>query len=144
MDMNVNIALIKKARESNNWTQQQLADICGVSLRTIQRIEKVGACSRESLSALSSALELPREKLLIANPEPSDKNKMAVYKLAMCILTIVHLCSLVSIYFSRSELSPYQISIFTLFISAVYLGSISLVLWNGIQRAGFKFSELFW
>ena len=70
MCMNVDIEKIKKEREARNWTQQQLADVCGVSLRTIQRIEKTGVVSRESASSLAAAFDLDAiESIIIDKPE---------------------------------------------------------------------------
>jgi transcriptional regulator with XRE-family HTH domain len=53
---------LKKLRLSKSWSQQQLADISGLSLRTIQRIEKDGNCSHESLLTLASIFELDIEE----------------------------------------------------------------------------------
>ena len=38
--MQLNQKTIKQLRDDKNWTQQSLADACGLSLRTIQRVEK--------------------------------------------------------------------------------------------------------
>ncbi|MEX2961495.1 helix-turn-helix domain-containing protein [Microbulbifer sp. TYP-18] len=142
MGMNVSISVIKQARKSNNWTQQHLADICSLSLRTIQRIEKTGVCSQESLSSLSAALEVPKESLLIEKPEGSINREIPRYKVAIYILTITQLGSLLSLYFSRPVLSSEQLSIYTVVISAIYLGSLFLVAWEGLRKGGLKLPEL--
>lgn len=49
---------IKALRESRAWTQVHLADAAGLSLRTIQRLEAVHSCSRETLLALAAALDV--------------------------------------------------------------------------------------
>ena len=49
---------VKQLRIDNGWTQDQLAQITGLSYRTIQRIEKSGRCSLESKMALSSAFDI--------------------------------------------------------------------------------------
>ncbi len=67
--MLLNTQLIRSERESKNWTQQHLADVCDVSLRTIQRIEKTGEASSESLAALASVFELPAEKLVASKSD---------------------------------------------------------------------------
>jgi len=66
MDMNVDINLIKSERNKRGWTQSQLADICSLSLRTIQRIEKSGLASHESVQSLAAAYEITVEKLAIS------------------------------------------------------------------------------
>jgi transcriptional regulator with XRE-family HTH domain len=52
--MEVNASLIKNQRLINGWTQQHLADACSVSLRTIQRVERYGQASNETVASLSS------------------------------------------------------------------------------------------
>ncbi|ENO00390.1 MULTISPECIES: helix-turn-helix domain-containing protein [Pseudoalteromonas] len=44
--MQLNPTTVKSLRSKLDWTQQQLADACDVSLRTIQRVEKEGAASK--------------------------------------------------------------------------------------------------
>ncbi len=61
--MNLNTVELKKLRSQKGWTQQHLADVAGVSLRTIQRIEKTGSTSQETLSALCSVFGVERNKL---------------------------------------------------------------------------------
>ena len=47
--------LIQKLRLQRGWSQEQLADISGLSTRTIQRLERGAAPSLESLKALGAA-----------------------------------------------------------------------------------------
>ena len=63
MDMNINISLVKSERDKRGWTQSHLAEVCDLSLRTIQRIEKLGVVSHESIKSLASVFELSVEKL---------------------------------------------------------------------------------
>ena len=51
MEYMIDKDLIKKLRKERSWSQDQLASVSGLSLRTIQRIENEGACSLESKSA---------------------------------------------------------------------------------------------
>ena len=74
MDMYINIDLLKREREARNWTQQQLADICDLSLRTIQRIEKGGIASKESLASLGSAFNIEASTLLSTEPPTHSFN----------------------------------------------------------------------
>ncbi len=55
MDIMINLELVKNLRKQKSWSQDQLASISGISLRTVQRIEKEGTCSLESKKALASA-----------------------------------------------------------------------------------------
>jgi transcriptional regulator with XRE-family HTH domain len=55
--------ILKKLRNKKNWSQEQLAEIAGLSVRTIQRIEAGGKASLESLTALASVLEVDTSTL---------------------------------------------------------------------------------
>lgn len=49
---------IKSARKERGWPQGQLADVAGVNLRTIQRIERDGVASLETQKAIAAALDI--------------------------------------------------------------------------------------
>jgi len=68
MEMKLNINALIQEREKRAWTQSHLAELCNLSLRTIQRIEKSGVSSKESASALASVYELELEKLVKKTP----------------------------------------------------------------------------
>lgn len=57
--------IIKNTRRQRGWTQQQLADICDLNIRTIQRLEKTGVASMETTKALASVLEANVSALLV-------------------------------------------------------------------------------
>lgn len=61
--MQLNAATIRDLRLQHGWTQQQLADICDLSLRTIQRVELHGIASLETCKALAGAFDIERSKL---------------------------------------------------------------------------------
>lgn len=63
MDMQINIELIKSQRNKRAWSQTQLAEVSGLSLRTIQRVEKTGSASLESVKSIASAFELSVENM---------------------------------------------------------------------------------
>lgn len=50
--------IVKKLRERKNWSQEQLAIMCGLSTRTIQRIESGNNASLESLKSLAAVFEV--------------------------------------------------------------------------------------
>ena len=62
--MNVSIEKLKKLRQHNGWSQERLAEISGLSLRTIQRIENNGNASLESKLAIATALNVSPSELL--------------------------------------------------------------------------------
>src|SRR5882757_492535 len=50
--------LVQKLRVRRGWSQEQLAELTGLSVRTIQRIERGQVASAESLKALASVFEI--------------------------------------------------------------------------------------
>jgi len=50
--------LIQKLRLQRGWSQEQLADLSGLSVRTVQRIERGQPASLETLKALGAAFEI--------------------------------------------------------------------------------------
>lgn len=55
--------IIKNLRIENGWSQEKLAEITGLSLRTIQRVEKEDKASLESLNLLANAFSLDIKQL---------------------------------------------------------------------------------
>lgn len=63
MDMRLDPKMVKSERQNRAWSQEHLAHVAGLGLRTIQRIEKTGAASFESARALASVLSIPLHDL---------------------------------------------------------------------------------
>jgi transcriptional regulator with XRE-family HTH domain len=74
MDMKVKSAFIRKLRSARLWSQEQLAEACGIGLRTIQRLERTGNASAETVRALAAVLEVHPDELL------SNKNNSEIYR----------------------------------------------------------------
>lgn len=62
--MIIHAQTVKGMRLARGWTQQQLADVAGLSLRTIQRVENQGQGSMETCNALCASLQVAREQLV--------------------------------------------------------------------------------
>lgn len=90
--MIINAFVVKKERTNKGWTQQQLADVSGLSLRTIQRVESQGQGSMETCSALCSVLEMERHTLVEAPKigEPYSRPKFLAF--IACGVLIGFLC----------------------------------------------------
>jgi transcriptional regulator with XRE-family HTH domain len=58
MEMRVDSSFIKAQREQRAWSQEHLAEVTGLGLRTIQRIEKTGSASYESALSLAAVFEV--------------------------------------------------------------------------------------
>jgi transcriptional regulator with XRE-family HTH domain len=79
--------LIQKLRLQRGWSQEQLAELSGLSVRTIQRLERGQSASVESLKALGAAFEIdfsqlkePEMSMIAETPENSDKTGSATFK----------------------------------------------------------------
>lgn len=64
--------LVQKLRLQKGWSQQQLADLSGLSVRTIQRIEQGQSASAESLKSLAAVFEIDFSTLQEPNMSPSS------------------------------------------------------------------------
>lgn len=49
---------VKELRKERSWSQEHLAELSGLSLRTVQRIESSGKAGRGSIRALALAFEI--------------------------------------------------------------------------------------
>ncbi|HET6785041.1 MAG TPA: DUF805 domain-containing protein [Erysipelotrichaceae bacterium] len=63
--MKIEINKVKTLRFNKGWSQEQLSETSGLSLRTIQRIENENTISMESLKVLAKALDVDTNELLI-------------------------------------------------------------------------------
>jgi transcriptional regulator with XRE-family HTH domain len=76
MDMQIDASKVRAERERRAWSQEQLAEVAGLSLRTVQRVETSGSASFETAKAMAAVLELevaalraPAEASQQATPE---------------------------------------------------------------------------
>jgi uncharacterized membrane protein YhaH (DUF805 family)/DNA-binding XRE family transcriptional regulator len=70
--MHINSNRLRELRVARQWSQEQLAQLSGLNLRTIQRLESGAKISTESLRALAAVFEVPAETLLAGEPSPSQ------------------------------------------------------------------------
>jgi DNA-binding XRE family transcriptional regulator len=61
--MKIDGAKIRRLRDIQGWSQEQLAEAAGVSLRTVQRAEAQGTASRETRVCLAAALGIAHTEL---------------------------------------------------------------------------------
>ncbi|MDP4537970.1 helix-turn-helix transcriptional regulator [Alkalimonas collagenimarina] len=74
MEMKINSEIVIKKRKDKAWSQQHLADVCDVSLRTIQRAENDGNASYETQKALCSAFEIDVKDIALREKREGGKN----------------------------------------------------------------------
>ena len=73
MDMRIDSKRIRAERERRAWSQEHLATVSGLGLRTIQRIEKTGAASFESARALAAVFEVSVADLRIVRDDTTAR-----------------------------------------------------------------------
>lgn len=88
-------ACVRVFREMHQWSQEQLAEISGLSVRTIQRVEQGQPASLHTLRALGSAFEfddvdalnkpfsIPNEEQLRAQKERFDREHVTLKALPL-------------------------------------------------------------
>lgn len=62
--MRIDADRLRQLREQRAWSQEQLAEIAGLSTRTVQRVERGERASHETRMALAAALGLSVEDIL--------------------------------------------------------------------------------
>lgn len=80
MDMRIDAALIRRLRQQRAWSQEHLAEVAGLGLRTVQRVESDGRASFETLRALAAVLDSQADDLLVREPVSSPPHAPAQYR----------------------------------------------------------------
>jgi transcriptional regulator with XRE-family HTH domain len=70
--------LVQKLRLQHGWSQEQLAELSGVSVRTIQRVEQGKPASAESLKNLGAVLDVPFHELRETNMNTTTLDSITV------------------------------------------------------------------
>ena len=125
----INIRDIREMRLERHWSQDQLAEMSGLSIRTIQRIENGENAGLESLKALGAVFDTnisdsdkKVEMEQIRKEEEYVQNVMGFYKL----LGIAILSLLVPFILAISDSSNWILFLWILLSWAVMLGVYSL------------------
>ncbi len=71
--MNISAEKVKLIRQQKGWTQEVLAKASGLSLRTVQRLEREGGGSGETLQALAGAFDVEVGALFVEYPNPQSR-----------------------------------------------------------------------
>jgi len=125
----INLRDIKKMRLERHWSQDQLAEMSGLSIRTIQRIENGENAGLESLKSLAAVFETNIadsdknvEMEQIRKEEAYVQNVKGFYKLlAIAILSLV-----VPFILAVSDSSNWIVFLWILLSWGVILGVYSL------------------
>ncbi|MDB9961158.1 helix-turn-helix domain-containing protein [Oceanihabitans sp.] len=125
----INLRDIKEMRLERHWSQDQLAEMSGLSIRTIQRIENGENAGLESLKSLAAVFEInitdsdkTQEMEQIRKEEEYVQNVKGFYKLlAIAILSLV-----APFIIAVNDSSNWIVFLWILFSWGVILGIYSL------------------
>lgn len=68
---------IRKLRQDKGWSQEQLAEVTGLSSRTIQRIENGEPASNETMRALAAVFDIPLSEMRpLPTPDPKQQKHL--------------------------------------------------------------------
>lgn len=138
--------IIKTARKAKGFTQQELAGKAGVSLRTMQRIEKgTEEISGFSLRQICIVLDIPLEEIIMQNVNQIsiDENQNGIIKalyLSSLLLFVNPLLGLIvpliSGYYKQNKNDLYKINLKKIvkinLIGLLFLSLTIIVLFTGI------------
>jgi transcriptional regulator with XRE-family HTH domain len=68
--MQIDSKRIRAEREKRAWSQEHLAEVAGLALRTVQRVETTGVASYETAKALAAVFEMDVARLRAAEVIP--------------------------------------------------------------------------
>lgn len=126
-----NLRDIKKMRLDRHWSQEQLAEMSGLSARTIQRIENGENAGLESLKSLAAVFETnitdsdKKEEIeQIRKEEEYVQNLKGFYKLLVLAIFSLVVFFVIAIFESDSE--GWFLFLYMLIFWAVSLGVYSL------------------
>lgn len=125
----INLRDLKKMRLERHWSQDQLAEMSGLSIRTIQRIENGENAGLESLKSLGAVFEIniadsnkKEEMEQIRKEEEYFQNVKGFYKLsAIAVLSLV-----APLIIAINDSSHWNVFLWILISWVVLLGIYSL------------------
>jgi transcriptional regulator with XRE-family HTH domain len=128
----INLRDIKKMRLERHWSQEQLAEMSGLSIRTIQRIENGENAGLESLKSLASVFETniedsnkKEEVDQIRKEETYIQNLKGFYKLLG--LALINLILFFFIAVNDSDSEGWWLFIYMLITWISFLGIYSFI-----------------
>lgn len=140
MTMKIKAQLIKRLRTDRLWSQDELAKISGVGLRTIQRIENEGQASAETIKAIASVFEIDSASLLDDGSVPYKNTQLGEPLIFIFVaLTIVGI-----FLFEKDQIS---IGVFTLLglsclVPMIFLSTLTVSVDN--EKIAWHFGPKLW
>ena len=116
MEVKLKTNIIRAEREKRAWSQEHLASVAGLGVRTVQRLEGKNSASLESIKAIASAFELSIDELRCNETSATRKSTVSARRLglsAFCISVILIIISqlVVSPIFANEVLLEYKVAL---------------------------------
>ncbi len=89
MDMQLNKETLRREREKRAWSQSHLAEVAGLSLRTVQRIERTGSASLDSAKAIASAFDKQVDQMCMPLPISGSRKLAQVPLFAAACMSVL-------------------------------------------------------
>ena len=122
---------LKQIRINRNLSQEQLAELSGLNVRTIQRLEKGSKPSLESLKCLAAALSVEVSDIKDASEEIAKSNTKP--KANPCYILLA-LASLLVLFGAKSEIGSPETGVFFYICAAACFIAASLIMFK--ERPG--------
>lgn len=122
--------IVKKLRKEKHWSQEQVATLAGLSLRTVQRVEAGNPASKETLKSLASVFEVDvsrlTERIKVIDKKSEDWQNVPLWvsfgllgfkqrKQAVISILLLLVCG-IAFYFNNGWGEPSGISAFFWFV----------------------------
>lgn len=94
MQIQADGAQVRRWRDGRGWSQEHLAEVAGISLRTVQRIENGEKAARESVMALAAAFGVDVMALTVdaqAQAAQATRDGKAKELAALRLSVLIHL-----------------------------------------------------
>lgn len=76
MTITINPSKLRSKRAEQHWSQSELCEASGLSLRTVQRMETGGRCSIDSVQAIAAAFNIPADDFVVSQHNTGIKRGM--------------------------------------------------------------------
>lgn len=147
-ELMINSTVVKELRKKSGWSQEQLANASGLSVRTIQRVESESKASMETKVCLAATFQISLESLNVTtSPQVADTSpNRAILVLLACSVFI----SAISLLLNISKPISFIANLVAVF-SIIYCGfewyfstsSTSKFSLKSLVRTGFIFLAIF-
>ncbi len=159
MHMQINSTAVKQLREQKCWSQQQLADMAGISLRTLQRVESKSVASQETVKCLAAVFEVDLDNLLpqleqstLRQPEHDSESSKAIthnkhakirFYAGLFMVMAANIFGMYGVFSAYDALKiDYEtFQMLKALVSISLLGSVAAILYKGYKQGLISFSD---